>query len=72
MAERLKGKQNVPREAEPVLAQISKINSLGKSSWYEVVYHNGQNWNAYEGSKTFNDCEQVVRWRYAKELMPNI
>lgn len=72
MAERLKEKQNVPREGEPVLAQISQINSLGKSNWHEVVYHDGQNWKAYEGSKTFNDCEQVVQWRYVRELMPSV
>lgn len=72
MAERLKGNQNVPREAEPVLAQISQINSLGKSGWHEVVYHDGQNWKSYEASKTFNDGEIVMQWRYVNELMPNI
>lgn len=72
MAERLKEKQNVPHEAEPVLAQISQINSLGKSSWHEVVYHDGQNWKSYEASKTFNDGERVVQWRYVNELMPSV
>ena len=65
-------KQNVPREAEPVLAQIRQINSLGKSGWHEVVYHDGQNWKSYEASKTFNDGERVVQWRYVNELMPSV
>jgi len=65
-------KQSLPREAEPVLAQISHTNNLGKSNWKEIVYHDGENWKAYEGSKTFNDGERVVQWRYVNELMPNI
>ena len=45
---------NCPSELEPVLAKIEHINSLGKSSWYEVVYFDG-NWRCYAGSNTFKD-----------------
>ena len=57
---------NCPSELEPVLAKIEHINSLGKSSWYEVVYFDG-NWRCYAGSSTFKDGEKVVKWRYCKD-----
>ena len=55
-----------PIELEPVLAKIEHINSLGKSSWYEVVYFDGH-WRCYAGSSTFKDGEKVVKWRYCKD-----
>jgi hypothetical protein len=55
-----------PSELEPVLAQIEHTNSLGKSSWCEVVYFDGD-WRCYAGSDTFKDGEKVVRWRYCKD-----
>ena len=57
-----------PNELEPVLAQIEHINDLGKSSWYEVVYYY-EKWRSYTGSKTFEDGEQVVKWKYAKDCL---
>lgn len=57
---------NCPSELEPVLAKIEHINSLGKSSWYEVVYFDG-NWRCYAGSRTFKDGEKVIEWRYCKD-----
>lgn len=57
---------NCPSELEPVLAKIEHINSLGKSSWYEVVYFDGH-WRCYAGSNTFKDGEKVVKWRYCKD-----
>ena len=57
---------NCPSELEPVLAKIEHINSLGKSSWYEVVYFDGH-WRCYAGSSTFKDGEKVVKWRYCKD-----
>lgn len=57
---------NCPSELEPVLAKIEHINSIGKSSWYEVVYFDG-NWRCYAGSNTFKDGEKVVKWRYCKD-----
>lgn len=55
-----------PTELEPVLAKIEQINSLGKASWYEVVYFDGY-WRSYAGSSTFEDGERVVKWRYCKD-----
>ena len=57
---------NCPSELEPVLAKIEHINSLGKSSWYEVVYFD-KYWRGYAGSVTFRDGEKVVKWRYCKD-----
>jgi hypothetical protein len=57
-----------PIELEPVLAEIEHINDLGKSTWYEVVYFDG-NWHCYAGSKTFNDGERVIKWKYAKDCL---
>ena len=57
---------NCPSELEPVLAKIERINSLGKSSWYEVVYFD-VHWRCYAGSNTFKDGEKVVKWRYCKD-----
>ena len=59
---------NCPSKLEPVLAKIEHINSLGKSSWYEVVYFDG-NWRCYAGSKTFKDGERVIKWKYAKDCL---
>ena len=57
-----------PIQLEPVLAEIEHINDLGKSKWYEVVYFD-ENWQSYAGSKTFQDGEKVVRWKYAKDCL---
>ena len=62
----LSGVINCPDELyEPVLAKIEHINSFGKGKWYEVVYYDG-NWRSYSGSKTFEDGEKVVKWKYCK------
>lgn len=52
----------------PILAKIEHINDLGKSTWYEVVYYDDK-WYSYSGSKTFEDGEQVVKWKYAKDCL---
>lgn len=57
---------NYPSKLEPVLAKIEHINSLGKSTWYEVVYYD-KYWRCYAGSSTFNDGEKVIKWRYCKD-----
>ena len=57
-----------PIKLEPVLAEIEHINDLGKSTWYEVVYFDG-NWRCYAGSKTFKDGERVIKWKYAKDCL---
>ncbi len=56
---------NSPNELEPVLALITHQGDLGKNEWYEVVYFFDK-WCSYAGSKTFEDGEQVVKWRYVK------
>ncbi|MFV0146640.1 hypothetical protein OBK08_01430 [Empedobacter falsenii] len=57
-----------PKEFEPILAKIEHQNSLGLSSWYEVVYFDGK-WQSYAGSKTFNDGESVIEWKYCKDCI---
>ncbi len=57
-----------PNELEPVLALINHQGDLGKSEWYEVVYF-FQKWCSYSGSKTFQDGEQVVDWKYCKDCL---
>lgn len=57
-----------PIQFEPVLAEIEHINDLGKSKWYEVVYFD-RNWRCYAGSKTFQDNEKVIRWKYVKDCL---
>jgi len=57
-----------PIELVSVLAEIEHINNLGKSTWYEVVYFDG-NWRCYAGSKTFKDGERVIKWKYAKDCL---
>lgn len=59
----------LPTELEPVLAKIFTSGELGKSEWYEVVYHNGTEWCCYAGSNTFTDGEKVLSWKYCKEVL---
>ena len=65
-----KTKQETPNELESVLAKISHINDLGKSEWYEVVYYDNK-WCSYSGSKTFEDGEKVIDWKYCKGIFKN-
>ena len=57
---------NSPIQLEPVLAEINHITDLGLSKWFEVVYFD-EKWNSYSGSKTFEDGEQVIKWKYCKD-----
>ena len=61
----------LPDSLEPILAKIEHINSLGRSNWYEVVYYDDElgKWQSYSGSKTFNDAERVIKWKYCHELL---
>ena len=56
-----------PIELKPVLAEITHQNSLGKSSWFEVVHYADGTWQSYHGSDTFEDGESVIKWRYVNE-----
>ena len=57
-----------PNQLEPILALITHQGDLGKNEWYEVVYF-FEKWCSYAGSKTFNDGEQVVKWKYVKDCL---
>jgi len=59
----------VPIQLDSVLAKITHQNDLGLSQWYEVVYYADDKWCSYNGSKTFEDGEKVVEWKYCKELI---
>lgn len=60
-----------PKEYKSVLAKISHVNDLGVSQWYEVIYFDEviESWKSYAGSKTFEDGEQVIKWKYADECL---
>ena len=57
-----------PNQLEPVLAKISHVSDLGVSIWYEVIYYFDK-WCSYSGSKTFEDGEQVIKWKYCKDCL---
>ena len=59
--------EELPSELEPVLAKITHQNDLGLSQWYEVVYYADDRWCSYSGSKTFQDGERVIEWKYCKD-----
>jgi len=59
---------SIPNESEPVLALITHQSDLGESKWYEVVYFL-RKWCSYSGSNTFEDGEQVVKWKYVKDCL---
>lgn len=59
----------LPDELQPVLAKIEHTNSLGTSKYWEVVYYDNKNWHSYQGSKTFEDGEKVVKWKYCKAIV---
>ena len=57
---------SLPINLKPVLVEINHMNDLGLSRWHEVVYFD-EKWKSYNGSKTFEDGEQVVKWKYCKD-----
>ena len=62
--------EKTPEKLHPVLAKIEQINDLGRAKWYEVVYYN-DGWYSYAGSKTFQDGEQVIDWKYCEDIFNN-
>lgn len=58
----------IPEPYERVLARLSHLNSLGTSHWDEVVFHDGDCWRSYYGSKTFKDGERVEEWVYVSHI----
>lgn len=57
-----------PDEFKPVLALIEHQNDLGVSKWYEIVYFSNK-WCSFSGSRTFNDGERVLKWKYAENCI---
>ena len=60
---------NTPEKFAPTLAEIAKWGELGKESWWEVVYHDGINWQHFAGSNTFEDGEKVIKWKLCRECL---
>ena len=60
--------ENIPEKDFSVVAWVEQLNDLGTSRWYEVVYHNGNEWCAYHGSDTFKNGESVIKWKYVGEV----
>lgn len=60
---------DLPKEPNAVLAKIEHQDSLGKSTWYEVVYYINGKWNSFADSDTFKDGEKVVNWKYCNECV---
>ena len=58
---------HIPHPFTPVLASMHHVSDLGHHHWYEVIYHDEEQWCSYAGSDTFNDGKTVLDWRYAKE-----
>lgn len=59
-------------EIEPlryILAMIQLRTDIGTSSWYEVIYHDGENWQSFHDSKTFDGGETIAGWVYADLAM---
>jgi hypothetical protein len=63
--------EELPKNLESVLAKITHQNDLGLSQWYEVVYYDNdtEKWCCYSGSKTFQDGERVIEWKYCKDCL---
>lgn len=61
--------KELPPAFEPVLAKIQGQTDIGRSTWYEVVFFNGENWCCYFGSKTFRDGEQVLSWKICTDIL---
>ena len=61
-----------PKEPVSVLALVQSLEDLGLSQWHEVVYHDGDEWQSYQGSSTFSNGEQVVSWGYINNSPINI
>lgn len=62
---------NLPKDMRDVLARVESQRDLGKTSWYEVVYHNGEEWRSYYGSDTFSTLgDNVIDWVYCDDVLP--
>lgn len=65
----------IPLEGEPVLAYIEHQNGFDKRHWYEVVFYREElggdeaGWKSYSGSDTFDNGEQVIKWKYCENIL---
>ncbi len=62
----------LPEGLMPVLALIESQRSLGKFTHYEVVYYDediSHKWQSYGGSKTFENAEKVIGWKYCIDII---
>ena len=59
-------------EHKPILAKIQLQNSLGLSSYYEVICWEDNMWKRFDSTeKYFTNGEQVVEWLYCNECFTN-
>ena len=58
---------DIPERHTSILAEISHVNSLGTSKWYEVVYFHKERCS-FAGSRTFDNGEIVTRWIYIEDI----
>jgi hypothetical protein len=54
-------------EHKPILAKIQLQNSLGLSTWYEVICWDDNIWKRYGDNKYFTNGEQVIEWKYCED-----
>lgn len=56
----------MPVSLIPVVALIEKTNLVNTFRFYEIVFYNQERlkWEAFEGSNTFKNNEQVLDWFY--------
>ena len=70
----MSNEDKVPNTLEPIIAKITMIGELGKSTWYEVIYYDifKNNWCSFAGSDTFNHYGyKILNWKYCKEIFNN-
>jgi len=63
--------EKIPEQYEPVLAIIYQNIASKIVTWKEVVYHDGKKWKAFKNSRTFENNEQVQKWKYADKCFLN-
>ena len=57
-------------EHKPILAKIQLQNSLGLSSWYEVICWEDNVWKRFDSNeKYFTNGEQIVEWNYCEDCL---
>jgi len=66
----INSKDEIPDKPDPVLAHLTAQGDLGLQQWYEVIYHDGEEWCSYSESKTFEIAgTRVINWIFAMEAL---